>query len=356
MRDERSRSSTCIPALLLLGAAAGCSPSVAAVVSGGELPIREMEIVSVEPPRGVLEPGDTAVARVVLRNPDAIAREVWVGYSVGSQGGLWYDVPSIRVVIPSATVVEVQTNAWVVPDDPVPGSYRTIVALWPSSPEQGATTTRLDASESANAFVVEVGGTGFHPGGHVLGRGLLRPENVLRRDEGFHLRLSRARCEGAEIRTNERYGDGTFSARMRTPYAPGSLSAFFLYEDAPQRNDELDIEILNDGSGKVLLTAWSEGEMTGQEIIRLGFDPSEEVHEYSITRAGPRVEMRIDGVLMASWRRRMPEGPMRVVANVWWPTWLPCEPGGSGDRGALEVERIEIRGAERPGPAAEPPA
>ena len=173
---------------------------------------------------------------------------------------------------------------------------------------------------------------------HTLGRGALLPGGVRRRGEGFLLTLPRGTCDGAEVRTSTRFQYGEYTARMRTPVAPGSLSAFFLYQDVRGGNDEIDIEILNDGSRRILLTTRVAGRKVREATLRLPFDPAAAHHDYSIRRDAGSVSFLADGAVLRRWTSGVPGSAMRVVANAWWPTWLSCAPPGADQ--ALDIERI----------------
>ena len=78
---------------------------------------------------------------------------------------------------------------------------------------------------------------------HSLGRGWLDPGNVSHADGVLDITVADG---GGEIQSASRVQYRSIEARIRTPNAPGSLSAFFLYEFVQRWNDEIDIEILND--------------------------------------------------------------------------------------------------------------
>jgi beta-glucanase (GH16 family) len=160
-------------------------------------------------------------------------------------------------------------------------------------------------------------------GTHVLGRSRLRPEHVVARDSTVALVLPAGAYEGAEIRSAARYGVGTYEVRMRTARMPGSISAFFLYEGVPgDRNDEIDIEIHNDGSRRMMLTTWVAGRRTNHVTLVLPFDPSDAFHTYGVEHGPRRLRFLVDGVLVHEFTRKLPTKPMHVMANAWWPAWL----------------------------------
>lgn len=335
-----TRSTTLACALAALSVACA-SDALGAEGAGG------VEIVSFEPPAGPLHPGDTAVAALRVRNGGPAPRRVWIGYSVQDPAGAWHDVPAHPAVLgPGAALLE--RKGWVLPAGAVPGGYRAVMAVWSGVPgEPGA--ERLASADRAAAFDVPASLPALHPAGpwvaaeHRLGRGRLRPGLVRPTGAGFALGLRAGSCDGAEVRTRERVHHGTYSVRMRTPRAPGSLSAFFLYEDVPQAegNDEIDLEILNDGSRRALLNSWIDGRPSIQAEVILPFDPAADFHEYAIRWAPGELAITADGAVLGRWTRGVPQRPMRLMVNAWWPVWLPCAP--LPEPRELQVQWVRVR-------------
>lgn len=157
---------------------------------------------------------------------------------------------------------------------------------------------------------------------HALGRGFVRAGNVVMGGGRAALSLAAGAYDGAEILTTTRYGVGSYEARMRTPVAPGSVSAFFLYQGVAGGNDEIDIELFNDGTRRIMFTTWVAGKETNNVIRTLPFDPAAALHDYRIEWSSKRVRFVVDGVVMQEFRRGIPKSAMFVMANTWWPTWL----------------------------------
>jgi endo-1,3-1,4-beta-glycanase ExoK len=174
---------------------------------------------------------------------------------------------------------------------------------------------------------------------HALGRGWFRRENVVAGAGLVQLVHPAGTLDGGEIRSIERYGYGSYEARIRTPYAPGTISAFFLYQHGP-RNDELDIEIFNDGTRRVMFTVWVADRQKYGVTKTLAFDPSAGFHTYRIDWRAGRVEFFVDGVSMQVWshKKNLPTNPMYVMANAWWPVWIGGAPHGTAN--AMEIDRI----------------
>ncbi len=310
-------------------------------------------IVGFSTPGGTLHPGDSAVSRITLRNTGNASERVWVGYSVADPDGQWFDVPS-RAVTLGPHQESIETGIWIVPTSPLPepGAYRVVMAVWSSRPEDG-NGRRLASKEGRTAFTVawkeslaNAPRGVWHAPGHRVGRGRMRADHVLSNRNGFILRLPATSCDGAEVRTRELYQYGEYAARMKTPDAPGSLSALFLYESAGDESDEIDIEIYNDGSRRALLTAWMDGKTTQSKNVLLGFDPATGYHDYVIRWSKKDLVFLADGVSLARWTKGYPRRPMRVIANVWWPKWLPCVESPATRE--LSIEWIRLSPAREP--------
>jgi endo-1,3-1,4-beta-glycanase ExoK len=180
----------------------------------------------------------------------------------------------------------------------------------------GAASTSVTEEFNGPAF------GGWTADTHPLGRGSVRAANVAMGGGTAALSLSAGAYDGAEILTTARYGTGTYAARMRTPVAPGSISAFFLYQGVAGGNDELDIEIFNDGTRRIMFTTWVAGKETNNVIRTLPFDPAAGLHDYAIEWSAKLVRFRVDGMVMQEFKRGIPKNAMFVMANTWWPTWL----------------------------------
>ena len=159
-------------------------------------------------------------------------------------------------------------------------------------------------------------------GDHPLGRGEFKPENVSHDGSTLLLALPAWSYDGAEIRSASRVQFRDIEVRLKTPDAPGSISAFFLYELDRRRNDEIDIEILNDGSRRILFTTWVAGKQTNHVEHPLSFDPAAGFHDYRIEWSRDRVRFLVDDVPMQEWTAGIPRDAMYVMSNAWWPNWL----------------------------------
>ncbi len=187
----------------------------------------------------------------------------------------------------------------------------------------------------------------WETGDHTLGRGALRPANVSVGEEGLRLALPAGTLQGAEINTRRPQAYGSYRVRMRVPDSPGSVTGFFLYRP-PDYEHELDIEVYNDPEGRMLVTTYSGGdpEPTNTERIELPFDPTGGLHEYGFDYGPNGVVFYADGKPVEEFTSGIPERPMELYINAWYPDWVAGGPPESD--GVVRVDRVES-----PGPVGE---
>ena len=158
-------------------------------------------------------------------------------------------------------------------------------------------------------------------GDHNLGRSYLDPANVSVADGTLKIKHPARSYEGGEILTNGLTGYGSYAARVRVADAPGSITGFFLYK-SPDYESEIDIEIFNDPSGRVMFTTYAGGRQTHTETTRLGFDPTAGYHDYAFDYSADAVTFYVDGRPMRTWDTGIPRTSMHLMVNSWFPNWL----------------------------------
>ena len=156
---------------------------------------------------------------------------------------------------------------------------------------------------------------------HVLGLTDLNPENVLVNNDQLRLQIPALTTGGAEIESQEYYGYGTYKARIRTADAPSSITGFFLYR-SPDYYAEIDIEIYNDGTGKVDFVTYADGQRTHYVGKDFRFDPSANFHTYRFDYTPGAIRFYVDGNLKQVWTDGLPQGSMKLLVNTWFPSWL----------------------------------
>jgi len=156
---------------------------------------------------------------------------------------------------------------------------------------------------------------------HNLGRSHLNPANVDVVDGNARFKIPARTLQGAELRSNELYHHGTYSSSMKLPHAPSSITGFFLYR-APDQEREIDVEVFNDSSRRVMFTTYSGGRQTHTITKQLPFDPTAGYHTYAFRYDAGLARFMVDGNVMQTWKTGVPRGSMYLYTNLWFPNWL----------------------------------
>lgn len=158
-------------------------------------------------------------------------------------------------------------------------------------------------------------------GDHRLGRSYLDPENVSVSGGNLQIKLPKRSLEGGEVLSQDLYDYGSYSARMKLPDAPSSITGFFLYK-SPDYESEIDIEIYNDSSGRIMFTTYAGGAQTHTETLSLGFNPTAGFHEYAFSYDQSSITFYVDGRPRKTWNDGLPSNSMHLMVNAWFPSWL----------------------------------
>ncbi len=135
---------------------------------------------------------------------------------------------------------------------------------------------------------------------------------------------------GGEMRTYGYYGYGDYQVRMKPAKKDGTASTFFVctgeYDLNPITNeknpwDEIDIEFLGQDTTKVQFNYFVNGVGGHEHMHDLGFDASEEFHNYGFRWAEDYITWFVDDKpvyrLEASEGKPMPAASGRILTNYW---------------------------------------
>jgi licheninase len=153
------------------------------------------------------------------------------------------------------------------------------------------------------------------------GHGTLDPANVAVANGQLGIKLPAGTLNGGEMRSTSLYRWGSYRVRMKVANAPTSLTAFFLYW-TPDYQREIDVELWNDSSRRIMFSTYSGGAQTNTRTMQLPFDATEDFHEYAIEYRPGLVRFLVDGTLMQRWSRGITRSSMSLFVNAWFPSWL----------------------------------
>lgn len=156
---------------------------------------------------------------------------------------------------------------------------------------------------------------------HTLGRTQLDPNNVTTSGGNLQIKIPARTLKGGEILTNSLKGYGSYSTRMNLPYAPSSITGFFLYK-SPDYESEIDIELYNDSTRRIMFTTYAGGAQTHTVTMQLPFDPTTGFHDYRFDYTPSAMNFYADGKLLKTWTDGIPTTDMHLMLNTWFPSWL----------------------------------
>ena len=143
-------------------------------------------------------------------------------------------------------------------------------------------------------------------------------------EEGMHLSIYKddTATYGAEMKTIG--GDGFFSCgyfktTMKPSDVAGTASTFFLYtgESDGNSHDEIDIEFLGKDTTKVQFNYFKDGKGGHEYMYDLGFDASEEFHDYGFYWDLGKIIWYVDDKPVYELVGDMPSHDMRLFTNFW---------------------------------------
>lgn len=135
---------------------------------------------------------------------------------------------------------------------------------------------------------------------------------------------------GGEMRTYQYFGYGDYEVRMKPAKKTGTASTFFTctgnYDTNPNTGkpnpwDEIDIEFLGQDTTKVQFNYYVNGKGGHEYMYDLGFDASEDFHNYGFRWAEDYITWFVDGKPVyrvdATESNPMPSTAGRVLMNYW---------------------------------------
>ena len=102
---------------------------------------------------------------------------------------------------------------------------------------------------------------------------------------------------------------------MKPAKGSGVISSFFLYTNRPW--DEIDIEFLGNDTTKVQFNYYTNGKGGHEYVYDLGFDASEDFHEYAFEWREDAIIWYVDGKAVYAATEDIPSTPGHIMVNLW---------------------------------------
>ena len=120
---------------------------------------------------------------------------------------------------------------------------------------------------------------------------------------------------GAEFRTSFECGYGFYSVSMKPVNESGVITSFFIYNGRPW--DEIDIEFLGEDTTKVQFNYFTDVVGGHEYVYDLGFDASEEFHEYAFEWKEGSITWYVDGKSVYTATKNTPSHAGHLMMNLW---------------------------------------
>ena len=122
---------------------------------------------------------------------------------------------------------------------------------------------------------------------------------------------------GAELRTQQGYLYGYFGARIKTFKHPGTVQSIFTYNGGWNYIwDEIDIEFLGKDTTRVQFNYYSNGKGGHEYWYDLGFDSSEDFHDYGFKWEEDKITWYVDFIPVYAQKAKLGQWG-RFFINVW---------------------------------------
>ena len=152
-----------------------------------------------------------------------------------------------------------------------------------------------------------------------------RKENVTFENNAMQLIIDRdskagtVPYSGGEYRSKAFYGCCRYEVRMKAIKNDGVVSSFFTYTGPSDGNpwDEIDIEILGKDTTKVQFNYFTNGQGNHEYMHDLGFDASEDFHDYAFEWHKDKIVWFVDGKEVYTATENIPVTPSKIMMNAW---------------------------------------
>ena len=283
-------------------------------------------------PKAAIDAGREVTLGMTISNYDGVDKKLWIETVLKDKNNQKIETDISQIQLKAYEVSKQVKLIKNIPSEIPTGRYTSGITLWEGDPKDPE-SKKIAESDAGETFIIYHDREDFDLD-KKLGRTELKSRNVTISEGMLSLIMPAEKLEGGEVSTINGKGFGIYEARMKVPYAPSSITGFFMYE-APDFYHEIDMEIYNDKSGKILITTYAEGKVRNKYTGNLGFDPGQDFHDYRMEYFEDSLSFYVDGNLIIRWLDGYSKSSMRLMINSWYPTWLKGTP-------PLEEQRLLV--------------
>ncbi|WP_109576676.1 glycoside hydrolase family 16 protein [Aminobacter sp. AP02] len=159
----------------------------------------------------------------------------------------------------------------------------------------------------------------------------------------------------AEVQTKQRFGYGTYEARMKTGTGSGLNAAFFTYIGPvhKQPHDEIDFEVLTKDPSKVQVNAYVGGKSNDEKLVDVAGGTDQGFNDYAFVWEKQRLRWYVNGKLVheVTDASQLPSHPQKIFFSLWGTDTLREWMGAFVDPGkpvTMAVERVAFTALGEP--------
>ncbi|WP_421917528.1 family 16 glycosylhydrolase [Mesorhizobium sp.] len=159
----------------------------------------------------------------------------------------------------------------------------------------------------------------------------------------------------AEIQTKQRFGYGTYEARMKTDTGHGLNAAFFSYIGPSDKQpwDEIDFEVLTKDTSKVQVNAYIAGKGKNEKLVDVAGGTENAFNDYAFVWEKDRLRWYLNGQLVNTITdpAKLPSHAQKIFFSLWGSDTLTGWMGAFSDPGrtvTLQVKRVAFTALGQP--------
>ncbi|MBZ9809521.1 family 16 glycosylhydrolase [Mesorhizobium sp. BR1-1-9] len=158
-----------------------------------------------------------------------------------------------------------------------------------------------------------------------------------------------------EIQTKQRFGYGTYEARMKTDTGAGLNAAFFSYIGPSDKQpwDEIDFEILTKDTSKVQVNAYIAGKGKNEKLVDVPGGTEKAFNDYAFVWQKDSLRWYVNGQLVNTITdpAKLPSHAQKIFFSLWGSDTMTGWLGAFADPGrrlSLQIERVAFTAQGEP--------
>jgi endo-1,3-1,4-beta-glycanase ExoK len=158
-----------------------------------------------------------------------------------------------------------------------------------------------------------------------------------------------------EIQTKQRFGYGTYEARLKTDTGSGLNAAFFTYIGPSDKQpwDEIDFEVLTKDTSKVQVNAYIAGKGKNEKLVDVPGGTENAFNDYAFVWQKDSLRWYVNGQLVNTITdpAKLPSHAQKIFFSFWGSDTMKGWMGAFADPGrklSLQIERVAFTALGEP--------